>query len=204
MGLRRAFCPSGAPGNRESWERAVPKLKLQITKKISETYDVDGAVTIGRADTNDIVLLDSAISRVHAVIHKDKDRFAIVDNNSSNGVLVNGAKITRLLNMLDHGDERISRHLQALEPPLWSRRHRHDSVVAVAVSHLSHEPGRNHNDIQPAVECALPDGRCVSFERPLLLDKQLGYLDPAIQRSADLPSAIDDHASLLLATAAVA
>ncbi len=84
------------------WRNRVPKLKLQITKNICETYDLERGVTIGRGEDNDIVLLDGAISRVHAVIVKDKERFAIVDNNSSNGVYVNKTKVQKKI--LDEGD----------------------------------------------------------------------------------------------------
>jgi anti-sigma regulatory factor (Ser/Thr protein kinase) len=80
----------------------MPKLKLKITRKISESYDLGGAVTIGRGEENDIVLLDGAISRLHAVIVRDRDRFAIRDNNSANGVHVNGTKVDR--QVLEEGD----------------------------------------------------------------------------------------------------
>jgi len=80
----------------------MPKLKLQITGSISESYDLDGAVTIGRGEDNDIILLDGAISRLHAVIHKQMDRFAIQDNSSANGVFINGIKVTK--KVLEEGD----------------------------------------------------------------------------------------------------
>ncbi len=96
--------PASRNAARTCWGclRTMPKLKLQITKNICETYDLTGGVTIGRGEDNDIVLLDGAISRVHAVIIKDKERFAIVDNNSSNGVLVNKTKVQK--KTLEEGD----------------------------------------------------------------------------------------------------
>ncbi len=49
--------------------------------------------TIGKSDTNDIVIQGQYISRQHAtLIHKD-GYFYIADNNSANGVKVNGKKI---------------------------------------------------------------------------------------------------------------
>jgi len=80
----------------------MPKLKVEITSKISESYDVHDGMTIGRAETNDIVLLDGSISRVHAKIQIEGDRVAILDNRSSNGVVVNGKKVEK--KALNEGD----------------------------------------------------------------------------------------------------
>lgn len=73
--------------------RGVPaRLKLQITRKIDESYTVTDGMTLGRSDRADVVLLDGAISRVHARVEQRDGRFWIVDAGSSNGILVNGAK----------------------------------------------------------------------------------------------------------------
>lgn len=52
-------------------------------------------VTIGRDSNNDIVLKHPGVSRMHAVIKKEGNRFTIYDNNSMNGVIVNGLKLDR-------------------------------------------------------------------------------------------------------------
>lgn len=80
----------------------MPKLKVRITSKIDETYEVSDGMTIGRAAVNDIVLLDGSISRLHAMIHLEEDRVVVADNNSSNGVVVNGKKVDR--KVLNEGD----------------------------------------------------------------------------------------------------
>ena len=68
------------------------RLKLHITRKIDESYTVTDGMTLGRSDRADVVLLDSAISRIHARVEQRAGRFWIVDSGSSNGILVNGAK----------------------------------------------------------------------------------------------------------------
>lgn len=51
-------------------------------------------ITIGRSDSNHIVIQDESISRVHAFIEPSEDGdFFVFDNQSRNGVLVNGKKV---------------------------------------------------------------------------------------------------------------
>lgn len=54
-----------------------------------------GTVSIGRADTNDIVLNEPRVSRQHTIIEWDKsmDSFLIRDLGSKNGTYLNGFKI---------------------------------------------------------------------------------------------------------------
>ena len=54
------------------------------------------AIRIGRGRDNDICLPNDSISSHHAEIHMRRDRsFFIVDLNSTNGVLINGEKVTQ-------------------------------------------------------------------------------------------------------------
>lgn len=54
------------------------------------------AVRVGRGADNDICLLNDSISSHHAEIHMRRDHsFFIVDLNSTNGVIVNGEKVTQ-------------------------------------------------------------------------------------------------------------
>lgn len=59
--------------------------------------------TIGRTDDNFILLSDPSISREHAVIHRDGDRYVLSDRGSSNGTRVNGRDISKPTD-LDPGD----------------------------------------------------------------------------------------------------
>jgi pSer/pThr/pTyr-binding forkhead associated (FHA) protein len=53
-------------------------------------------LTLGRATINEIVLLDSKVSRHHARIDKAGAVFTLVDLGSTNGTLVNGKRVTSL------------------------------------------------------------------------------------------------------------
>jgi putative ABC transport system ATP-binding protein len=46
--------------------------------------------SIGRTPGNDLVIDDPSVSRQHATIHQDGDRFVLVDRDSTNGTLLNG------------------------------------------------------------------------------------------------------------------
>ncbi len=48
---------------------------------------------LGRGEDNHIVILDPYASKHHAKIIRENGDFFIIDNNSRNGVLVNGKKI---------------------------------------------------------------------------------------------------------------
>lgn len=52
-------------------------------------------LTIGRDDTNDIVLKDNSVSRNHGILEIDGEDIYLIDNDSSNGITVNGKKIER-------------------------------------------------------------------------------------------------------------
>src|SRR5215472_7583123 len=49
--------------------------------------------TVGRGNANDLVLNDSSVSRLHAVIKLAENAVLIADRGSTNGILVNGRKI---------------------------------------------------------------------------------------------------------------
>ena len=50
-------------------------------------------MTIGRSDDSDIVLDNAGVSSHHALIQKEAGGYVIADNDSSNGVFVNGDKV---------------------------------------------------------------------------------------------------------------
>jgi hypothetical protein len=68
-----------------------------------EFYLVEDVTTIGSMDSNDIILSDASVSKRHAGIKIDKMRYELADFGSTNGVLVNGRKISK--QFLGDGDE---------------------------------------------------------------------------------------------------
>jgi pSer/pThr/pTyr-binding forkhead associated (FHA) protein len=69
----------------------MPTLLLQLKNKILGEYALqEGAsLTIGRRDTNDVVIEDRAVSGHHAKIDALEDRFVLIDLQSKNGSFVN-------------------------------------------------------------------------------------------------------------------
>ena len=54
---------------------------------------LDRPLALGRDARNEIRILDSEVSRLHATIQKVKDDYVLTDRNSSNGTFVNGGVI---------------------------------------------------------------------------------------------------------------
>ena len=69
----------------------MPTLLLQLKNKILGEYPLKqgASLTIGRRDTNDVVIEDPAVSGHHAKIDMLKDRFVLIDLQSKNGSFVN-------------------------------------------------------------------------------------------------------------------
>jgi hypothetical protein len=63
---------------------------------------IDDVTTIGSMKGNTIIIEDQSVSRRHAAIKIDQMRYEVADMNSTNGVLVNGAKIIKIF--LKDGD----------------------------------------------------------------------------------------------------
>lgn len=73
---------------------ALPALtQLSGTKRGSVFYLSSFRITLGRAESNHIMIADESVSRVHAIIEKNEDgTLVILDNRSRNGILINGVK----------------------------------------------------------------------------------------------------------------
>jgi serine phosphatase RsbU (regulator of sigma subunit)/pSer/pThr/pTyr-binding forkhead associated (FHA) protein len=82
----------------------MPDARLEVTDALGRRIvQIDkGQFTIGRRETNDLRLAGSEVSRDHAEILVDGERFRIRDRNSRYGTFVNGETITE--GTLAHGD----------------------------------------------------------------------------------------------------
>ena len=63
---------------------------------------IDGAITLGRADNNAIVIPESAASRLHAEIMGARGSWTVRDQSSANGTWVNGERVREAV--LQNGD----------------------------------------------------------------------------------------------------
>lgn len=80
-------------------EETVPETKIRITLTGTNNPDVRFAeftdrCTLGRRNTNDIMISDNAVSGNHCEFIAEEDKIIIRDLNSTNGTLLNGEVIT--------------------------------------------------------------------------------------------------------------
>lgn len=74
----------------------VKKASLLVVQGVEQGTRfelLDRPLSLGRDARNEIRILDSEVSRLHATIQRVKDDFVLTDRNSSNGTFVNGVVI---------------------------------------------------------------------------------------------------------------
>jgi len=93
----------------ESVESAPPPVSQKATLRIllREGKVIERELTasetkIGKGPVNDIVLVDPAVSALHAVIRRDEKGFTLTDLDSRNGTFVNDTRIKE--QRINHGD----------------------------------------------------------------------------------------------------
>lgn len=75
----------------------MPEIIVKLGDNIVHKYIFDKEImSVGRARDNDIVIENLSVSRNHARIRKEDDRFVLTDLNSANGTYVNGVRVTRV------------------------------------------------------------------------------------------------------------
>ncbi len=94
---------------RSSGRNGLPYLKLvnrrdDLDFKVEESYMLTDRLTIGRAQGNGITVADPFMSGKHAAFAYKDGSCTIEDLNSTNGTLVNGAKLLEAPIGLKDGD----------------------------------------------------------------------------------------------------
>ncbi|MGC2654959.1 MAG: ATP-binding cassette domain-containing protein [Mycobacterium sp.] len=89
------------PGHPDLAARVGDTMRLLVSPPRAGAA-ASGTKTVGRSKSNDIVVDDYLVSRVHALLVSTVGGLEIRDNNSSNGTFVNGSSVTR--SVLQEGD----------------------------------------------------------------------------------------------------
>ena len=83
-----------------------PRLVVKSGGRVLREIEIRGDLSIGRAEENDLQLMDPKASRHHAEIQREGLSFLVRDLDSANGTLINGVRLTAP-HVLRHG-ERIA------------------------------------------------------------------------------------------------
>ena len=71
-----------------------PRLEQVMGPGGSQVFELSyDRITVGRNDNNDIVLQSEAVSRHHAVFEREEGQYVVRDNDSKNGIQVNGVLV---------------------------------------------------------------------------------------------------------------
>lgn len=142
--------------------------------------------TIGREDNCDIVLKHVSVSRCHAMIVRENDGFYIVDNNSTNGVIVNNMRVTGKQRLHEKDVIAITNSkLIFTSPAIYFYRYRTGISVDASNIVIKRGSGRksfitcNHVNlnIKPGELVAIIGGSGAG--KSTILNCMCGYLEPA-------------------------
>lgn len=103
--VQAASIPS-AGGRREREGDDVPSASLLVIQGVDQgtRFEIgSGRIRLGRGAQNEIRILDTEVSRRHATLSAQGDRFVLQDDNSSNGSFVNGQAVRS--QVLRNGDQ---------------------------------------------------------------------------------------------------
>jgi pSer/pThr/pTyr-binding forkhead associated (FHA) protein len=79
------------------------ETKTWLETKYGDQIVLQGICSIGRAESNNIIISKGSVSRHHAVIHEREKEYWIVDLGGVNGVLLNGNRVVQTAR-LNSGD----------------------------------------------------------------------------------------------------
>src|SRR5262245_22083849 len=124
-GTGSAICPSGQGAQSSSHPhtcRGSPPLRCAVEGSMATLERIGptghdlvvldeprGRLSIGKNATNDLILDDPAVSRVHAVLEHIGPSWCITDVGSTNGTSVNGERIFALRTLADRDEILVGR-----------------------------------------------------------------------------------------------
>ncbi len=141
-------------------------IKLVFTSIEREPIEItESRVTIGRDDSNDIVLDNEGVSSFHAEIlyDKDKERYSLRDLDSTNGSFVNGKRVSQIQTFKSWDNLR----LDEIDIEVQDPKGRKPTLVRSAVV----PPGPAA--VPPSPPAANPEAEQVA-EKAVILGQQLG------------------------------
>ncbi|MFA9397524.1 MAG: FHA domain-containing protein [Clostridiaceae bacterium] len=100
----------------ENKNRIKKTLGLEVIRGTSDADFKKGAViplyektTIGRQGNNTIVIDNPYVSKIHAVIYVRNNDYYLEDNNSTNGIILNGERIIGTVKLKKNDEISIGR-----------------------------------------------------------------------------------------------
>jgi len=91
-----------------------------LESEAGSRISLHGICTIGRIQGNTIILPTPKVSRRHAMIHEQEGEFWLVDLGSTNGVEVNGDRVTHPVRLRDDDRIQIPDNLLTFKSPVKS------------------------------------------------------------------------------------
>ncbi len=110
----------------------APKLEITQGDDLGAQYKVEAVTRIGRELDNDIVLIDTKISRYHAEIVMEQGQCTLLDLGSSNKTYLNGAPLTDPMPLQDGDKISLGETELTFFVPQHSA-HPHDTIPLTAV-----------------------------------------------------------------------
>lgn len=153
-----------------------------------------GVATLGRAENNDVVLMEASASRVHAEIRGGAGQWVLKDRNSSNGTFVNGQRVSGECHLAENDRIRIgaielrfTRTLAAVSEDDSDRTENLDAILAGGEAHGALRPAPTIVPQDPAARAVAdrmaPTGTLSpdpAAARPPSPSPSIGALRPAL------------------------
>jgi predicted component of type VI protein secretion system len=120
-------------------------------------------ITLGREMQNDLVISDPEVSRKHARLRRAETGYTIEDLGSTNGTFVNGARITRAVQLADGDRVSLGETIQLVYQERMPAR---DQTVVAGVGTATPPLGEAEKPAEPSAEMAVPSEAPVPAAAP--------------------------------------